>query len=156
MFRARLSVLFIVLALAATGCRRSRLSPEEQVRKTLDAVVAAVRERNIKPVAASVSEQYTDSDGNDKKQIVAQVRVQFLLHPNLYLIAKITSVECPEPGRASAVVYAAMASVPAGGLPDLRNFSAEVYRFELTLADDDGTWRVRRAAWNPATVKDLL
>jgi hypothetical protein len=82
--------------------------------------------------------------------------VQFLLHPNLYLIAKIVSVECPEPGQASAVVYSAMASVPAGVLPDLRNLSADVYRFELVLVDEDGTWRVRRAAWAPATVQDLL
>jgi hypothetical protein len=156
MSRVQMSVLFIVVALTATGCRRSRLSPEEQVRKAIDAVVAAVRERDIKPVAASVSGQYADSEGNDKKQIVSQVRVQFLLHPNLYLIAKITSVECPEPGQASVVVYAAMASVPAGVMPDLRNLSADVYRFDLMLVDEDGTWRVRRAAWNPATVKELL
>lgn len=160
MFGARMSILLIVITLAATlavtGCRRPRLSPEQQVRKAIDAVVAAVRDRELKSVAASVSEQYADSEGSDKKQLVSQVRVQFLLHPNLYLIAKITSVECPEPGQASVVVYAAMASVPAGVLPDLRNLSADVYRFELTLADEDGTWRVRRAAWNPATVKDLL
>ena len=49
-----------------------------------------------------------------------------------------------------------MASVPVGVLPDLRNLSADVYRFELTLVDEDGTWRVHRAAWAPATVKDLL
>ena len=156
MLRARLSVLFMVLALVAPGCRRARLSPEEQVRKAIDAVVAAVRERDIKPVAASVSEQYGDREGNDKKQIVSLVRVQFLLHPNLYLMAKTTSVECPEPGQAQAVVYSAMASVPAGVLPDLRNLSADVYRFDLALVDEDGRWRVRGAAWSPATVQDLL
>jgi len=159
MFRARVSVVFIavaLLALVVPGCRRPRLTPEQQVRKAIDAVVAAVRERDLKPVAASVSDQYADSEGNDKKQIVSQLRVQFLVHPNLYLMAKTSSVECPEPGQASAVVYAAMASVPAGVLPDLRNLSADVYRFELALVDEDGTWRVRRAAWHPATVKDLL
>lgn len=156
MFGTRMAVLSMVITLAATGCRRPRLSPEEQVRKAMDAVVTAVRDRELKSVAASVSEQYADSEGGDKKQIVSQVRVQFLLHPNLYLIAKTTSIECPEPGQASVVVYAAMASVPAGALPDLRSLSADVYRFELTLADEDGSWRVRRAAWNPATVKDLL
>jgi hypothetical protein len=54
-------------------------------------------------------------------------------------------------------MFAAMASVPtAGVLPDVRNLSADVYRFELTLGDESGTWRVQRAAWSPATVKDLL
>jgi hypothetical protein len=156
MFRAPIFGLLIALVLAAPGCRRARLSPEEQVRKAIDVVVKAVSERDIKPVAAAVSAAYADREGNDKKQIVSLVRVQFLLHPNLYLVTKVTSVECPERIQANVVVYAAMASVPAGVLPDLRNLSADVYRFELTLVDEDGTWRVRRAEWAPATVKDLL
>jgi hypothetical protein len=156
MIRTALVASLIAFALASPGCRRPRLSPEEQVRKTIDGVVKAVGERDIKPVAAAVSEQYADREGNDKKQIVSQVRVQFLVHPNLYLVTKVTSVECPEPIQANVVLYAAMASVPVGVLPDLRNLSADVYRFELTLVDEDGTWRVHRAAWAPATVKDLL
>ncbi|HEX7507442.1 MAG TPA: hypothetical protein VF550_11765 [Polyangia bacterium] len=156
MLRAPIFGLFIALVLAAPGCRRVRLSPEEQVRKAIDAVVKAVSERNIKPVAAAISAAYSDREGNDKKQIVSLVRVQFLLHPNLYLVTKVTALECPEPIQANVVVYAAMASVPAGVLPDLRNLSADVYRFELTLVDEDGTWRVHRAEWAPATVKDLL
>jgi hypothetical protein len=156
MIRSRGFWLLVVLALAATGCRRSRLSPEEQVRKAIDAVVKAVGERDIKPVAAAVSKQYADGEGNDKKQVVSLVRVQFLLHPNLYLIAKIASVECPEPIQARAVVYVAMASMPSGTVPDLRNLSADVYRFELTLVDEDGTWRVHRAAWASATKNDLF
>ena len=126
------------------------------MRKTIDVAVKAVSERNIKPLAALVSEQYTDREGNNKEQVVSQVRVLFVLYPNLHLIAKISSVECPEPSQAEVVVFAALASVPGGVLPDLRNLSADVYRFDLTMADEDGTWRVVRAAWAPATVKDLL
>jgi hypothetical protein len=155
MIRALLVFLFAAFALTPSGCRRARLSPEEQVRKAIDGVVKAVEERDMGPVAAAVSEQYADREGNDKKQIVSLVRVQFLLHPNLYLVTKVLSVECPEPIQAHATVYAAMASVPAGVPPDLRKLSADVYRFELTLVDEDGAWRVRRAAWAPATVKDL-
>jgi hypothetical protein len=156
MNRRRRWRIFLALALAATGCHRSRPSPEEQVRKAIDDVIKAAGERDIKPVAASVSPAYADKEGNDKKQIVALVRVQFLLHPNLYLVAKVASVECPEPIQARAIVYVAMASVPAGGLPDLRHLAADVYRFECTLVDEDGTWRVRRAAWAPASARDLL
>ena len=149
-------ILILLVALVAPGCHRSRLSPEERVRKAIDVVVKAVRDRDLKPVTASVSAEYADREGNDKKQIVSLVRAQFLLHPNLYVVAKITSVECPEPIQAQVVVYAAMASVPAGSTPDLRDLSADVYRFDLTLIDEDGTWRVRRAEWTPAIAKDLL
>ena len=85
LFRLPVLAFFMALVLAAPGCRRARLSPEEQVRKAIDVVVKAVSERDIKPVAAAVSAEYADREGNDKKQIVSLVRVQFLLHPNLYL-----------------------------------------------------------------------
>jgi hypothetical protein len=153
--RRALVPLLLLLGLCP-GCRCSRSSPEEQVRQTIDAVITAVRERDVKPVANAVSEHYSDHERNDKQQVVALVRMQFVVHPNLYLVAKISSIECPEPVQARVVIFAALASVPAGVLPDLRNLSADVYRFDLTMADEDGTWRVVRAAWAPATVKDLL
>jgi hypothetical protein len=153
--RRALVPLLLLLGLCP-ACRCSRSSPEEQVRQTIDAVIAAVRERDVKPVANAVSEQYSDHERNDKQQIVSLVRMQFVVHPNLYLVAKISSIECPEPVQARVVIFAALASVPAGVLPDLRKLSADVYRFDLTMADEDGTWRVVRAAWAPATVKDLL
>ncbi len=149
-------LLSLVALLLAPDCRCSRLSPEEQARKAIDTVVKAVNQRDLKPVAASVSDQYTDREGNDKEHIVSLVRVQFLLHPNLYLVAKLSSLECPEAVQAHVVMFAALASVPGGVLPDLKNLSADVYRFDLTLADEDGTWRVVRAAWSPATARDLL
>ena len=156
MSRSTRALAVVALLVAVTGCRRSRLSPEDQVRKAIDSVVLAVRERDMSAVVASVSDQYADREGNDKKQLVSLVRVQFLVHPNLYLAARIASVECPERVQAQVVVYAAMVSVPAGVVPDLRQFSADVYRFDLTMVDEDGAWRVVRAAWHPATTQDLL
>lgn len=117
------------------------------MRRAIDRVVKAVGERDIKPVAAAVSAQYADKEGNDKRNVVSLVRVQFLMHPNLYLFAKTFSVECHKPNEARAVVFAAMASVPAGVPPDLKNLSADVYRFDIALVHEDGTWRVLGADW---------
>jgi len=49
-----------------------------------------------------------------------------------------------------------MAATSGGALPDLRSLSADVYRFDIRMADEDGVWRVVGADWSPATVKDLL
>jgi hypothetical protein len=49
-----------------------------------------------------------------------------------------------------------MASVPMESLPDLAKSQADVYRFDLSFADEDGIWRVRNATWAEASVKDLL
>jgi hypothetical protein len=152
----RRAMPLLVGLLLASDCRCSKGSPEEQVRRAIDGVVKAAQARDLKPVAAAVSDRYADRDGNDKEHLVSYLRVQFLLHRNLYLVAKLSSLECPEPTRGRVVMFAAMASVSGDSLPDLRNLSADVYRFDLTMADEDGTWRVERAEWAPATVKDLL
>lgn len=152
----RAAIALVVVLGLLPACRCSRPSPEDRVRETVDQVVKAARERDVKRMLAAVSDQYTDAEGNGKEQIAQAVRVQFLLHPNLYLVAKLSSVDGPELGRAQVVVYAAMASVPGGGVPDLTKLSADVYRFELTMVDEAGDWRVVRASWSPATVRDLL
>ena len=119
-------------------------------------MVKAVNERQLGPVAAAISEQYSDEDGNHKEQLVGYLRAQFILRQNLYLVVKLSSLECPEPGRARVVAFAAMAATSGGALPDLRSLSADVYRFDIRMADEDGVWRVVGADWSPATVKDLL
>ena len=126
------------------------------MRQAIDSVVKAVNERRLGPVAAAISEQYSDEDGNRKEQLVGYLRAQFILRQNLYLVVKLSSLECPEPGRARVVAFAAMAATSGGALPDLRNLSADVYRFDLRMADEDGVFRVVGADWSPATVKDLL
>jgi hypothetical protein len=152
------SLPFVLLAalLLSPSCRCSRLTPEAQVRKAIDEVIQAAREHDLGPIANAVSDHYADREQNNKQQILAQVRVQFLIRPNIYVVAKVASVDCPEPTQARVVMFAALASLPAGVVPDIRKLSADVFRFNLAMADEDGTWRVHRAAWAPATVQDLL
>jgi hypothetical protein len=153
----RAPAIFLLLWLIAVPeCRCSKSTAEEQVRQAIDTVVKAVNERRLAPVAAAVSEQYADEAGNKKEQIVGYLRAQFLLRRNLYLVVKLSALECPEPGRARVIAFAAMAATSGGALPDLRNLSADVYRFDIRMADEDGVWRVVGAEWSPATVKDLL
>jgi hypothetical protein len=148
--------LLVVALFVEPGCRCSRPTPEEQVRKAIDDAVQAVRERDIKPLAKAVSDSYADRERNDKQKILSLLRMHFVLHPNLYLIAKVASVDCPSPAEARVVMFAALASVPPGVVPDPRKIAADVFRFELAMADEDGTWRVVSATWAPASVKDLL
>jgi hypothetical protein len=70
MLRMMLSLLLIALAWTVPGCRRTR-SPERQVREAIEVVVKAVGERDIKPMAAAVSEQYSDKESHDKQHIVS-------------------------------------------------------------------------------------
>jgi hypothetical protein len=153
--RRRLLVL-VLLGLGAAHACRKRVSAEDQVRQAIASAVEGVRERKVKKLAAIVSSQYSDKEGRDRQAVVDLARAQILFRPNLYLVTRISSVVCLEAVRCEAVVLAAMASVPTQDLSGLASSQADVYRFDLDLADEDGSWRVRSASWAPASVKDLL
>ena len=152
---ARLIVMWLVVLATALSCRR-HLSPEDQIREAIGNAAEGVRERKVKKVVAIVSAQYADHEGRDRQAIVDLVRAQVLLRPNVYLVTRVSSVDCGDSGQCHAVVLAAMASVPAQSLSDLANSQADVYRFELTMVAEDGAWRICQASWFAASVKDLL
>lgn len=152
---ARLLVIVLVGLVLVPSCRK-RLSAQDQVRDVIADAVLGVRERKVKKVAAIVSSQYRDKEGHDRQAVLDLVRAQVLLRPNIYLFTRVMTVECEQPGSCSAVVIAAMASVPMQSPADLARAQADVYRFDLDFVDEDGDWRVRRAGWAQAGVKDLL
>jgi hypothetical protein len=148
-------LLLILPAVLSAACRR-HLSAEAQVREAIDSATQGVRDRKLKKVAAIVSQDYRDKDGNDRKAILDLVRANILLRPNVFLIPHIASVTCEPSASCEAAVVAAMASVPSQSLSDLLKSQADVYRFDLTFVSEDGAWRVRSAAWRPASAQDLL
>jgi hypothetical protein len=147
-------VLFTASTALASACRK-RLSAEAEVREAIETAAQGVRDRKLKKIAALVSQEYRDRDGNDRKAILDVVRAHILLRPNVFLISHVSSVTC-EPATCTAAVVAAMASVPSQDLSDLLKSQADVYRFDLTFVGEDGTWRVRSAQWRPAGAQDLL
>jgi hypothetical protein len=153
---ARTSALLLILVAGlASGCRK-RLSAEAQVRAAIEGAAQGVRDRKVKPVAAIVSEQYRDKDGNDRQAILGLLRANILLRPNVFFLDHVSKVACEPSAPCVAVVVAAMASVPSQSLPDLLKSQADVYRFDLTFVMEDKTWRVREASWHPADPQDLL
>lgn len=148
-------LVFLVAAALCPACHK-RVSAETQVREAIESVTQGVRDRKVKKIAAVVSQEYRDKDGNDRKAILDVVRANILLRPNVFLVSHVSSVTCEPSAGCEAAVVAAMASVPSQSLSDLLKSQADVYRFDLTFVDEDGTWRVRAATWRPAGPQDLL
>lgn len=149
-------LLLLVLSAVLTSACRRHLSAEAQVREAIQSATQGVRDRKLKQIAALVSHEYRDKDGNDRKAVLDVVRANILLRPNVFLISHVASVTCTPSVTCEATVVAAMASVPSQSLSDLLRSQADVYRFDLTFVAEDGTWRVSSAAWRPASPKDLL
>ena len=49
-----------------------------------------------------------------------------------------------------------MAGAPIAGVEDLVKLRADLYRFDFSLGDEEGEWKLTGAVWRRATAKDFL
>lgn len=153
----RRALLLIVLTSIASGCRKNRLTPEQQVRKAIADVEKAVEDKDSDGISAFVSEKYSDPEQRDRRTVRGLMRLQFLRYPTIHLLVRVSAVDFPVPGQARATVFAAMGSLPIGGAADIPRVTADVYRFDLDLAEEDkGRWKVTGAKWSRARPDDFL
>jgi hypothetical protein len=82
--------------------------------------------------------------------------VQFRRHDAIHLLTRIDRIDVQPAQTAAATVFAAMAGRPIPGASDLSALRADLYKFDLSFADERGTWRVTKATWRPAALSDFL
>jgi hypothetical protein len=146
----------IVLALSL-GLSCSAPSPEEQVRQLIERAEAAARDRDVGALGKMVSDRYRDAAGNGKREALAILRYQFLQHQSLHLLKRARSIRSTEPGIVEAVVLVAAADVEFRSVSELESISAELLRFDLVFAEEDGgDWRVLEAEWRSVGPADFL
>lgn len=147
-------LLFLVLAgaigLATVGCS----GPADPVRATLDELEEAAEARDADRLAARLSTGFRGAGSSppalSKADTVAALRRYFAAYESISLTVHEPEVEAREKGALvrCAVEFSGRGN-PALGLGGLLPGDT-VYRFELELRDEGGTWRVERAAWTPA------
>ena len=103
-----------------------------------------------------ISEKYTDSQGQDKKAIEAILRYYFLRNQTIHLFTRVREITFPAPDVARADVMVAMAAQPIAGVGELERVQADLHRFQINLAREQGEWRVLRAEWRRAEIGDFL
>lgn len=152
----RRHALALVLLPTAQACRRRR-SPEDRIRETLSALESAIEEKNPKACRAAISARFASAEVPDRASALALLRGHFLRRPRLYLFTRIVSLEIETPGQAKVSSIVAMAAVPLPSARNLVGAGADVYRFDLSLAEETGgAWRITHANWEPANADDLL
>jgi hypothetical protein len=144
------------LALAALlACSSEPETPEARVRAVLAAIESAAEARDVKAMKEHLSERYADSRGNDKQAVGGIAALHFMRNQSVYLLTRVAAVELPAPGEARADVLVAMAGTPIDAPEALVGLRADLYRFDVTLRDEAGSWRVTSAVWTPASVDDF-
>jgi hypothetical protein len=144
-------------ALLGSSCTK-RIAPEEQIRRTIAAIEAAVEEKDLDEVAKFIAAKYGDGEQNDKKTVVRLLQFQFIRYPVIHLLVRTDKIELSGAKSARAKIFVAMASAPMTSSSDLSRYQADLYRFDFELEDDGGgaRWQVVQAGWDRAVPTDFV
>lgn len=159
----RWSVVLVVV-LAAVGAylalRPSARTPEERIRAALDEAAKAVGARRAAGVVELLSPRFQGEAGGERfSRDDARRLVAAELLRGQWASAHVTGAAVAVEGsRARAAVHAVLSRADdrAKGLSSLLPGEASAHRFQLDLEEEDGSWRVVRAAWRPITLEEAL
>lgn len=141
-FGIRITLPLLMLALAACGSD----SPEQAVRKQVDAIQVAIDARDAGDIDGLLADDFIGNEGMDRrgaKQLAAAV---FLRHRDV--AAKVGPVNVELRGQTDAIArFSVLATGGSGGLlPD----SGQVYQVETGWRLVDGEWKLLSASWTPS------
>jgi hypothetical protein len=145
----------LVAALLSAGCGAD--SPADQVRRRIDDAEQAARARDVGALGAMVSEQYGDTSGYGKREVLALARYQFQQHRSVSTLKQIRAIRTVDSSTVEAEVLVAVADVALRDLRDLDSVSADLLLLRLRIVrETGGDWRVIEADWKEASPADFL
>jgi hypothetical protein len=147
-------VWLAMMAASAASCRSGDESPQAKIRATIARAEAFAEAKDLGGLKDLISDAYRDDAGQDKRAILGLLFVQFRRNESIHLLTRIDHVDV-QPTQATATVFNAMAGRPIVGAEDLPALRADLYRFDLTLVEERGTWRVTKSVWRPAVLNDF-
>ena len=127
------------------ACGGDPESPEQAVRRWLEAGEAAAEARDRTLLLEMVSASYNDPRGNERADIDKLLRLYFLRVQDIALSVHVNEIVLHADTAASVSITVGMLGV-RGRLDSL---TANAYRFEFELQLEDGDWRLIAARWAP-------
>ncbi|HET8760136.1 MAG TPA: hypothetical protein VFN94_03660 [Nitrospiria bacterium] len=139
---------------SAVSCRSGDDSPDAKIRATIARAETFAEAKDLGGLRDLLSDAYRDDAGQDKRAILGLLFLQVRRHESIHLLTRIDRIDV-RPPQAESTVFVAMAGSPIAGADDLPSLRADLYRFDLTLVEERGTWRVAKSSWRPAALTDF-
>jgi hypothetical protein len=126
------------------GCGEPN-SPEAQVRAVVTEAREAAEARDASRLFDLIDPGYRDPRGYGAEELKHYLRGWLIAHQSVRLLTRVNSIEFPTEDLARLSVTVGMVGREAGG--DAWDLAADVHDLDVSLAREDGAWRVIRANW---------
>jgi len=143
------------VALLASACGEPAASPEARIKSLVEQAEQGAEARDISVLGDLVSADYGDGRGYDRRAVLRIAQGLFLRNREIHLLSLVKDLKV-NGDTAVARVLVAMAGRPIESVQALVELRADLVRFEIEIAREDGDWRVRSADWRRAEVSDFL
>lgn len=141
------SALFVLAALLLAACSSEPdVSPEQQVRDTLEAIEIAVEARSLSGIMEHVSDDYQDHRGQTKKDVARLMQLQIIRNQNITIFTRIKSIDIND-GIAGVELSSAMASRAIDLSIESNRLKADTAKFSLVLTKEGNQWQVQSGSW---------
>lgn len=133
----------LLMAIMLYGCHTE--TEEDKVKKVITTVQKAAESKDVKEVLSHVSKTYHDPQGNDYEGIKGLLLFYFFRHQSVSIF--IPELDISVHDRAAAAKFQAVLSGRNKGAGDILPEALGVYVFDVSLAQEEGKWKVTSAKW---------
>ena len=111
----------------------------------------AAEDRDASALFDLIAADYRDGRGNGVEEIRRYVRGYLIAHQSIHMLSPVDEVEMQATGLPR--VRATVGMLGREAAPESSwDLAADIYEFDITLAREDGEWRIIRADWRQAGV----
>ena len=118
--------------------------------------MASAEARSLRDFPAYLAPGFRTEGGLTRDEALALVARYLLSHRTIHVFQRIQELELRGPGQARVVLVAALAGAPMAGPEDLARLKADLFRFDLELADLGDGFQVTGGLWQPVGLDELL
>ena len=129
----------------AAGCRPSS-TPEDEIHALVATAEESAEARDASALKDLVADDYEDPDGRSAADIRSYLHGWLVAHQTVRLISRVDSIELEGTELARVAVTVGMLGRDAAS-DSAWDLAGDVWRFDLMLAREGGSWRVIRAGW---------
>lgn len=140
--------------MAVISCN-SPTTPEEIATQFIEQSETAFEGRNILALKKLISSNYQDTHNRSAGDVIAIAAAYIRSSKSIYLFTDLNSAYF-EGDLIQARVLSAFAARPIMDRSVLGQMQADIYWFDITLAEESGGWKLVAALWQQAVVEDFL
>ena len=148
------TVLILTLAVLMSSCS-SPSTPEQHASEFIERSELAFEDRDIRSLRKLVSSSYMDGQNRAANDVLAIAAAYIRGTKSIYLFTDLESA-VSEDDLINARVLVAFGSRPVKDRAALMQLNADIYWFDIVLADENGNWKLIEAQWTQAMVDDFF